>query len=255
MNVLLVEDHKQYAIPIQRELVGHYGHEVQILHDPHDAKPALLDGDFDVVVVDMLFHPRVTTFEQRRRAGLVTLTGAELLVSGLSVLHTLVDAHLRTRSVVWTSGDPNRRLHLLFAHEELRTRAFCSKDSPGGTLDTLDDAIRSAAQGQPYADPALGFYLPADYAQPLRTTLLRDEPRRAIWRAVALGNQTRAAISAVTGLSPGHIGNLIPSMIKDDLALLDPGIQPSKAALTELARYAGQNWEFFLDDTVRVRFP
>jgi hypothetical protein len=73
-------------------------------------------------------------------------------------------------------------------------------------------------------------------------------------RAIALGAHTRDRVSEMTGYRPRTVGNLIPQMFSD-LRLLDAGMGESEAPMADVVSYASKNWEFFLDDTLRARYP
>lgn len=252
MRVLLVEDHDQLAGPVARELERKFGYSVTHARDPIDAARTLVERPIDVAVVDLLFEQRNHDFEARRAAGGVNLTDGQLLISGLFVLHRLLLG--KTKAMVWTSGEANRRLHLLFAYEELGVTDYCSKSSGGGGVDVLHEAIQATAAHRQYVDPVLNAYLPERGSVTLAMTLLRDRAKRSIWRAAALGARTRRMISDVTGYSERHIGNVVPRMA-DDLAAFDPGLEPAGAPLSDVVGYASRNWEFFLDHAVRELYP
>jgi DNA-binding NarL/FixJ family response regulator len=254
MRVLIIEDHTQLAGLVGRELEQEFGYTVMLARDPVEAMAASRDGEFDLAVVDLIYADLSRAFDARREAGSVSLTSASLLVTGLAAVHHLTVPRSGTGVVIWTSGEANRRLHLLFAYEDLAVRVFCSKSSGTGRLDTLMTALKAAADGRGYVDPVLNPYLPAAGQPTVSSTLLRDPPRRAVWRALAIGGHTRKRISEITGYSERHVGNLIPPM-QEDLAALDAGLRASKAPMADLVSYASKNWEFFLDDTVRAMYP
>jgi DNA-binding NarL/FixJ family response regulator len=254
MKVLLVEDHSQLAGPISRELIQEYGHDVDWVCDPLEARSRLRDHRYDVAVVDLLYEHLTQQFDARRLSRSVSLTASQMLITGLAAVQAFRE-HVTTGGVVlWTSGEANRRLHLLFAYEDLGIRAYCSKSAGTGKADVLNDTLIAAAKHQSHVDPVLNSYLPATGQRKIRDTLLREESKRAIWRALSLGAHTRAEISAIAGYSERTIGNLIPGML-DDLVEFDPGLRPGRSPLSEVVSYASRNWEFFLDDTVRSMYP
>lgn len=254
MRILLIEDHAQLAGPVSRELQEEFGCTVKHARDPIEAAEAYREGEFDLAVVDLLYQHLNNDFEARRAAGKVTLTSSRLLVTGLSAVHQLTASGQGTGIVIWTSGEANRRLHLLFAYEDLAVRAFCSKSSGTGRIDTLMEALKAAADRRGYVDPILNSYLPVPGAPKISETILRDQSKRAVWRAIALGAHTRERISDLTGYRPRTVGNLIPQMFSD-LSLLDAGLEESEAPMADVVSYASKNWEFFLDDTLRTRYP
>lgn len=254
MRILLIEDHTHLAGPVSRELEAEFGCTVKHARDPIEAAAMYRQGEFDLAVVDLLYQHLHHDFEARLAAGKVTLTSSRLLITGLAAVHHLTDSGGDTGIVIWTAGEANRRLHLLFAYEDLAVRVFCSKSSGTGRMDTLMDALKAAAAGRSYVDPILNSYLPAAGAPKISETILRDQSKRAIWRAIALGAHTRERISELTGYRPRTVGNLIPQMFSD-LSLLDAGLEESEAPMADVVSYASKNWEFFLDDTLRARYP
>jgi DNA-binding NarL/FixJ family response regulator len=254
MRVLLIEDHVQLAGLVGRELQQEFGCSVTHARDPVEARALYRAGAFDLAVIDLLYEHLNRDFEARRAAGEASLTQPGLLVTGLAAVHQLTVPRRDVGVVIWTAGEANRRLHLLFAYEDLAVRVFCSKSSGTGRVDTLMDALKAAADGRTYIDPVLNSYLPADGAPAISATILHDQSKRSIWRALALGARTRGQISAITGYSTRTVGNLIPAMF-DDLAALDTGLGRGDAPMAEVVSYASRNWEFFLDDTVRTMYP
>ncbi len=254
MRVLLIEDHTQLAGLVARELEQEFGCSVTHARDPIEAQSAYRDDEFDLAIVDLLYEHLSRDFEIRKAAGKASLTSSRLLVTGLAAVHQLTAARGRTGVVIWTSGEANRRLHLLFAYEDLRVRVFCSKSSGTGRIDTLMEALKAAADGRGYVDPVLNSYLPAEGQPTVSGTILREPSRRAVWRALAIGARTRGQVSEITGYSSRHVGNLIPAMF-DDLAAFDTGLQQSEAPMADVVSYAASNWQFFLDDTLRAMYP
>ena len=255
MRVLLIEDHAPLARLVGRELQQEYGYEVTLARDPIEARASYRDDSFDLAIVDLFYEHLHRSFDAQRTAGTASVTGTgQLLVTGLAAVHDLTVPRRDTGVVIWTAGESNRRLHLLFAFEDLAVRVFCSKSSGTGRIDTLMAALRAAAEGRTSIDPVLNSYLPADGAPKISENILKEQSKRAIWRALALGARTRGQISEITGYSTRTVGNLIPSM-SDDLMMLDAGLRRGEAPMSEVISYASRNWEFFLDDTLRAMFP
>jgi hypothetical protein len=180
--------------------------------------------------------------------------GEQLLITGLTAVRTLQDEGSDVGAVIWTSGEANRRLHLLYAYEDLGMRVFCSKSPGTGRVDTLEEAARAARRKRQFVDVVLEPYLPVEHSRHISEILLRDESRRAIWRAVAAGAHTRSEIGRLAGYSARTVGNRIPDMY-EDLLEFDAGLAGSKTPLIEVVRYAANNWQFFLDEAVRAMFP
>jgi len=254
MHVLLIEDHSQLAGLVSRELHEKHGYKTTWERDPIQAREKYPKENYDIAIIDLLYGHLSQDFEDLRRDHMVTATSRQLLISGLMAVQELTAPPRNTKIVIWTSGEPNRRLHMLYAYEELGIRVFCSKSSGGGTPDTLVNALEAAEEGRTFVDPVLNSYLPAANSPTIRKTILRESRKRAIWRALALGARTRSEISDITGNSNRTIGNLIPEML-DDLIEFDPGISQNSAPMAQLISYASRNWEFFLDDVIRTQLP
>lgn len=253
MRVLLVEDQSQYAGLVAERLTDRFAYDVTLATDPLEAERYLISHKIDVVVIDVLYERFIRDFDSQRLARLVTLDSSTLLISGLRLLHLIDQQNILAKPVLWTAGDSNRQLHIVFAYEEFGVRSFCSKGAR--SLDTLDTAITQAAAGSRYVDPILKAYLSSDRPL-LKKTILREQQRRAVWRSLAFGYHSRPEISRATHYSQGHIGNLVSKIYSEDLTLLDPGLpEKSRSPLNDLVRYAAQNWEFLLDDTVRALYP
>jgi DNA-binding NarL/FixJ family response regulator len=253
-NVLIVEDATQLATAVAYQLENWHGYSVSCVRDPNAMRAQLAAQHYDLALVDLLYEHLNQEFNTRRLAGQVSLTAPVLLVTGLTALRTIQQLSPGTRTVVWTSGEANRRLHILYAYEELSQRVFCSKSSDAEHAGAIADALRAAADGLGYVDPVLNSYLPRPGAATISATLLREEVRRAIWRAVALGAHTRTDVARVTGYKPRYVGNQMPDMYAD-LQSFDPGLPDSHQPLIEIVRYAATNWQFFLDDAVRQTYP
>jgi DNA-binding NarL/FixJ family response regulator len=254
MHVLLIEDHSQLAGLVSRELHEKHGYETDWECDPIRAREKYRKIKYDIAIIDLLYGHLSQDFEDLRRNHMVTATSRQLLITGLMAAQELTAPPRHTKIVIWTSGEANRRLHILYAYEELGIRVFCSKSSGGGTSDTLVTALGAAAQGRTFIDPVLNSYLPAANSPTVRETILRESSKRAIWRAVALGARTRGEISDITGYSNRTIGNLVPAML-DDLIVFDPGISRNSPPMAQLISYASRNWEFFLDEMIRTQLP
>ena len=160
MRVLLIEDHVPLAGLVSRELHQEYGCEVTYARDPLEARAAYQQASFDLAIVDLLYEHLNRDFDSRRAAGTASLTSKELLLSGLAAVCDLAAGPAGAGVVIWTSGEASRRLHLLFAYEELAARVFCSKSAGTGKLDILIEALRAAAEKRTYIDPVPEF-LPA----------------------------------------------------------------------------------------------
>lgn len=254
MRILLVEDSDQLAGSVSRELETEYGHAVTWIRDPL-ALNAVLDGEtFDVAIVDLLYEHLNRDFDARRLAGDVSVRGDGLLITGLTAIRLLRQRLPDAGIVVWTTGESNRRLHLLYAYQDLAMRNYCSKSPGTGRSDVLEGAARTAAEGGRYVDPVLNPYLPADRTRRASEILLQDECKRAIWRAIALGAHTRSDIGRLAGYAPRTVGRVIPEMYRD-LLEFDVGLADRRTPLVEVVRYVATSWQFFLDEAVRDRYP
>jgi CheY-like chemotaxis protein len=255
MRVLLIEDQGLLMELVRRELAGQYGHQVSCASSSLEARERYSDSPFDVALIDLLSTDISHRFDAARAAKTVSLTASTLLITGLTAVQDLRAPHRDVPVALWTSGDADRRLHLLFAYEELAVRVFCSKNPGTGTLQPLHEALLAAVEQRDYVDPVLNSYLPADGAPKLRDTILRGETKRAIWRALALNASSRNQIRDLTGYATRTIGNEIPEML-NDLITLDPGMNnPDRAPMYQVSSFAQYNWEFFLDNAVRSLYP
>ncbi len=254
MHVLLIEDHSQLAGLVSRELQEKHDYKITWARDPVSAGDSYREMNFDLAIIDLIYAHLNEEFEGLRRRGEVTVTSSRLLVTGLLAVQELTAPPRDTKIVIWTSGEANRRLHMLYSYEELKIRVFCSKSSGNGTTDTLVSALRAAAEERTFVDPVLNSYLPVANSPTVSATILRESTKRAVWRSLAMGARTRNEISEITGYSKRTIGNLVPEML-NDLIEFDPGVSRSSAPMAQLISYASCNWEFFLDEVIRARWP
>lgn len=254
MRVLLVEDHTLLAESIAEKLRDQHGHQVVWARDPLAAANLLRREEFDIAVIDLLYQHLIDQFDDRRKARKVSLTDpSTMLITGLFAVQAFRKRRASGGVVLWTSGEGNRRLHIPYAYEDLDVRAFCSKSPGTGKPDLLHETILAADAGLTKVDPVLNPYLPAPGHPKVSHTLLRNECHRRIWRSLSLGYHTRKEIARVTGYSQHTIKNNVPEML-DDLALLDIWLRPGLRPANELISYASQNWEFFLDESVRESY-
>jgi hypothetical protein len=98
------------------------------------------------------------------------------------------------------------------------------------------------------------MHLPTRSTPTLRETFFFAESRRAMWRAMALGLHDHARIGRAVGITAGRVRRNVEEM-RSKLVAFDPGCSDQGPPTAELVRYASQNWEFFLDDTVRKVYP
>lgn len=252
LRVLLVEDEDIGGV-VARILSEAHGHHVTWVKDPVKARGCYARFPFDVVIVDLLFQKELDAFRDLLDANQVQLSDSTLLASGLGTVRDLRRSRRNTPVVLWSSGEENRRLHLLFGYEELNIRVFCSKRTGDPAYRPLGHALRAAVERRDYVDPVLNAYLPTPGAPSLAETILCDRTRLAIWRALALGARSQGEIQSMIKFAKGSIANLIPKML-DDLTCLDPGLRRGAPMLT-VARFADSNRAFFLDDTVRAMYP
>lgn len=254
MHILLIEDSDQLAGAVARELERDYGHSVTWLRDPTPLESALTENHFDVAIIDLLYEHLNREFEASRMAGNVRVRGQQMLITGLTAVRLLRERESSIATLIWTSGEATRRLHLLYSYQDLGMRCYCSKSPGTGRRDTLEDAARAAREGLQFIDPVLNPYLPSGRGRTAGQILLGDECKRAIWRAIALGAHTRSEIGRATGYAPRTVGGRIPEMYQD-LLEFDMGLPGRKTPLLEVVRYAATNWHFFLDEAVRAKYP
>ncbi|MFF5084029.1 hypothetical protein ACFY36_43840 [Actinoplanes sp. NPDC000266] len=247
-RILLVEDEDYTAATAATELSSALTCEIVRIADPVEASARLERENFGAVVADMLYSAHSAQFEERRRRKQVKLTDAQLHLSGLAMLRTARSKEIP--AVLWTNGEANRRLHIIFAYEELECRAMCPKDAVG----KLASTVMSALQGHTRIDPLLQLYLPPRSAPSLRETFFRSATALAVWRAMALGLHEHSQIAGVVGVEAPTVRKGMAEM-RDRLMAFDQGCSPGGRHTPELARYAGLNWQFFLDHTVREMHP
>ena len=252
MRILLVEDHLQYASLIGDKLASTAGFDVSVRNSPEEASQLAQSEHFDVIVVDVLYRALSESYNKKRLLARGSLADLEPYnLSGLTVMGTAVQLPQPPALVIWTSGDSNRALHLVLAHQEFGVRCFCSKESP---IEHIVTAIRNASTGQSFADVALRPFLPRRGLSSLGTLLFRDFKWRAVWRALAAGSTSHETTARMTHYDQQTIRKCMSPMAHE-LAVLDPNINPSRHQLNQLSSYAAYNWEFFLDRAVTELYP
>ncbi|CRK59280.1 hypothetical protein [Alloactinosynnema sp. L-07] len=58
----------------------------------------------------------------------------------------------------------------------------------------------------------------------------------------------------MTGYASRTVGNTLPDMLHN-LTIMDAGMRTSRRPINQLVSYASRNWEFFLDESVRISYP
>jgi DNA-binding NarL/FixJ family response regulator len=252
MDILLVEDHVQYLDLIANKLQDTFGFNVIIAREPLAAINLMRSRTFDVIVVDVLYRALSEKYNEQRERARSSLTELEPYnISGLMVLLAARSLPSPPRALVWTSGDPNRALHIVLAHQEFRVRAFSSKES---RHEILGQAIRRAADGQEWIDPTLRPFLPRHRLPPLSEVLFREVRWRAIWRALAAGSPSHKTTARMTHYEEQTIRKAMMPMA-DSLTVLSPHENFGRQPLNWLSRYATFHWEFFLDRAVHSLYP
>jgi DNA-binding NarL/FixJ family response regulator len=251
LKVLLVEDHRQYADLIQEKLESKFGFDVTVATDPTIAHGYLSAHRYDVVVVDVLYRKLSETYNQKRERARSSLSELQPFnISGLSTLREVTRSP-GTAMVVWTSGDPNRTLHLVLAHQTFKVRAFCSKES---TYADIGTAISAAAERRPHVDVTLRPFLPRATLPPLGDILFKEIRWRAIWRALAAGSPEHEVTARMTNYEVQTVRKAMAPMA-ESLAILSPRLTSRRQPLNILSSYATFHWEFFLDRAVVEMFP
>lgn len=254
-HLLLVEDSTQLAGAVARELEGDFGYRVDLARDASEARQAMVMGARPAVIVtDLLFEHVNRHFTIQQQQSPAVSTARNFVESGLATIATAREFHPQVATVIWTSGEDNRRLHLLFAEQEMGVLSFCSKSSATGRSDDLVKAIQAALHARAYSDPVLCPYLSPPKTARFAPRLIGEDAKRCIWRALARGANCRQAVAALTNYSDRTIGNKIPEMY-EDLQAIDPGLPPGGKPFIEVARFAATNWQFFLDETVHRMYP
>lgn len=246
MRVLIVEDQGPSARDAAKEIQSVFACEIDIAADPLEAIALLSRRSYDAAVVDMLFTEHTKKFRKKLRQHEVKLTDKTLHLSGLAVLYEIRERRLATNTVLWTGGDANRELHMIFAREELGAQVLCLKDPSSDLL----KAVQYALDGKPYIDPFLGMEHSMRFSAPLRETLLVSKPKLAVWRAMALGMRQHRDIAKAIGVKPETVNKGMNAM-KDQLLSLDRTYPSDGSPSGIVISFAAENWEFLLDDTVR----
>src|SRR5215471_8348104 len=128
MRILLVDDSNVALSGTINDLRTRHRFDVVHAIDPQTARKHLYGERFDVVLVDVLYLPLTRAYGQKRREGRISLRDdQQFLASGLAVLDDVSELDERPATVVWTVGDANRELHMLYAYQEFGVSAFCSK--------------------------------------------------------------------------------------------------------------------------------
>src|SRR5450755_1242301 len=175
LHILLIEDSDQLAGAVARELEQNYGHSVTWLRDPTQLESALVQSHFDVAIIDLLYEHLNREFEASRMAGKVKVRGDEMLITGLTAIRLIRELQSSMATLIWTSGEATRRLHLLYSYQDLMMRNYCSKSPGTGRRDTLEDAARAAFEQRHFIDPVLNPYLPSGRGRTASQILLEDE--------------------------------------------------------------------------------
>jgi len=237
---------------VQEKLAELFDFEVALSPDPEDAGRHLRAQFFDVVVVDVLYRGLSERYNVQRGLARQSLSELEPYnLSGLAVVDAVAHLPAPPAIVVWTSGDPNRALHLVLAYQDFGIRVFCSKES---RLETIGRAITAAMQRQPFTDLSLRPFMPRHGLPPIGTVLFRERKWRAIWRALAAGSQAHEVTARMTHYDQQTIRKAMSPMAHE-LAVLNPRINPDKQQFNQLSSYATYHWEFFLDRAVFARYP
>jgi DNA-binding NarL/FixJ family response regulator len=250
MTYLVVEDMESMAKWASTELRRDSKHEVHVASDPREGIRLLSKYKYDAMLVDMLFDEHTQDFKRRLRSGRVRLSDPELHLSGLALIYAARQQSQGPKPILWTTGEDNRHLHLQFAYEELGVRVFCSKKNTG----QLARAVEHACMGREFIDPPLAMYVSGLAGSLVREALLEDLTKLKIWRLHALGMHQQQKIAKEVGLSHSATRSAIGSM-RRNLLKLDKGLDERNKPAGEIIRYSGQNWEFFLDDTVKRMYP
>jgi DNA-binding NarL/FixJ family response regulator len=192
------------------------------------------------------------------------------LESGLSTLQDVAeigvrpgkptDADVKPGRVVWTTGESARSLHIRHAYSELKIRSFCSKgphrrSSAQSGMKLLVAAIEAAQLSKPFADIRITPFLPRPSAASAAEGLFGKAAWRGIWRALALGMSDYKEIAEYLGYSHQSVKNSVHPMILGVQSFAPGFLSRSGDRRSDLVRYATENFEYFLDDSVLRRFP
>jgi CheY-like chemotaxis protein len=255
MRVLLVDD-GAYAADVGRHLQGSYGYAVDYANSPTQAIGHLRKNTYDVLVVDVLYSPLLTRFDQALLAGRISATDGPFLYSCLSVLAAAEKLAKRPAIVIWTDGDNHRRLHMRYAQEHFGVRVFSDKNRFGDATAALHEAITRAVRGQLWVDERLREVgIETDSRRYLVTidgSLFTQPEWAIIWRALALGATTHAAIQDAVHLRK-YRRDFVESMAVN-ADNLNP-MPASSRGLQFLTTFAERYQRFLLDDCIKQEYP
>lgn len=242
----------QYGELMRDKLSDSFGYRVTLARDPIEAAACMSRDQFDVVVVDVLYRALSESYNKKRESARTSLTELEPYnLSGLAVLLEASAQSTPPALAIWTSGDANRALHMVLAHQEFGVRVFCSKES---RFENLRRAIESAASHVEFVDVTLRPFLPRQGLPPIQDVLFREIKWRAIWRALAAGSQAHLTTAKMTNYDQQTIRKSMSPMAHQ-VAILNPRLNPDKQPFNILSSYATYHWEFFLDQAVLRMYP
>ena len=217
----------------------------------------LVEPDFDVVFIDILYRPITEWFEHCRRFDALSVDGP-FVQSGLAVLRQIdtLPKPRKPRAAFWTDGGDNRLLHMIWAYDHLNTNAFYYKDGDISAVEMLHRATLDLMAGRPHIAKELREegVDPRRKLPTLREKLFRDPKWARIWRALALGATTHDAIERAIGDHFNYKRSIIPDMaIEADQ--MNPIPRYDQGPLAFCAHFASRHRLFFLDATVREMCP
>lgn len=258
MSVLLVDD-AAYAKLMATLLTDRYRHRVHYADGPDSAVGHLRRHTYDVLVVDVLFGPEMTRFDQRFREGRVSPVDGPFPQSCLSVLGEAARSGRAGSSVIWTEGDDKRLLHMRFAQERLGVRVFADKNQDGDAVPMLHDAITKAARDEPSVDRRLqeeGIRADNRYTTSVADSLFTPGARAAVWRALALGAKSYQDIRRAIGLlmDKTQFSHLADRMATDADNLNVISEVRGREKLAFLTAFAERHRRFLLDRFIKAHF-
>jgi len=212
----------------------------------------LASAQFDVALVDVLYVPILESLEDERRRGAISAGTGPFFESGLAVLDA-IETQQPIPAAIWSEGDDNRLLHMIYAFQRFNVGNFYRKFQVGTAL--LDRAIKQTTSGIRYIDKGLQQSGVGAAWLPLDKTLFAEPEWPVIWRALALGATSHKKIQEKVKI---HIGKYRREVIGAMAQAADNMSSVSEYdgdALGFCAMFAARQRTFLLDATIKKHFP
>ena len=230
-KVAMVEDHMMTAEGVMDVLTRRCGHEVTLFN--HPSKLHTQDATFDAALVDLLF--RVPDAD-----------AALEFDTGITALRFFSDRG--TPTILWTSGEANRSLHLSAAFSLFDIRGAIPKDPP---LAELIECLTDVLAGKRWIHPQLRPYETLHKERSAGEKLLASAKHRSIWKALAAGASSHGEVARATNYAQYTIREAVGEMnqLLAHSSLLAQSADSGRP-LINVSAFARLHREFFLDHTL-----